>query len=194
VWGEGGAGQRPFPVSYAYGWAPGPPPAKSGPDFASAVGDLPQTPLEDTTALSGALQCPSWIWGGEAMEREGRERARRKKNTEEKGREIQHLSKNSGYGLGRVRGVIVRALLLTILTFTHVSIKTCIFCLVSFARRRSRPGYSTPWCASLLMLSSCIARRLMNTTWVGLHIQALACARRTSILTGIILLRVGKAR
>ena len=30
LWG-GGAGHRPSPVSYAYGWAPGPPPAKSGP-------------------------------------------------------------------------------------------------------------------------------------------------------------------
>ena len=28
----GVTGQRPSPVSYAYGWAPGPPPAKSGPD------------------------------------------------------------------------------------------------------------------------------------------------------------------
>ena len=26
-----GAGQRPSPISYAYGWAPGSPPAKSGP-------------------------------------------------------------------------------------------------------------------------------------------------------------------
>jgi len=31
--GGGGAGQRPSPVSYAYGWAPGHPPAKSGPDL-----------------------------------------------------------------------------------------------------------------------------------------------------------------
>jgi len=31
----GGGGQPPSPISYAYGWAPGPPPAKSGPvDFA----------------------------------------------------------------------------------------------------------------------------------------------------------------
>jgi len=29
-WGEG-VGQPPSSVSYAYGWAPGPPPAKSGP-------------------------------------------------------------------------------------------------------------------------------------------------------------------
>jgi len=30
--GGRGGGQPPFPISYAYGWAPGPPPAKSGPE------------------------------------------------------------------------------------------------------------------------------------------------------------------
>ena len=37
---KGGAGQRPSPVSYAYGWAPGPPPAKSGPaSLTNRIGD-----------------------------------------------------------------------------------------------------------------------------------------------------------
>jgi len=37
-WGGGGGGNPLLPISYAYGWAPGPPPAKSGP-AENATGD-----------------------------------------------------------------------------------------------------------------------------------------------------------
>ena len=46
----GGAGQRPSPVSYAYGWAPGPPPAKSGPERRFSYGNK-SNPLTSLVAL-----------------------------------------------------------------------------------------------------------------------------------------------